>query len=91
MSWSKPDFYDELDLEVHVLFNDVDVCVDPEAWVGYVLRPEEVEPLRTLGTLFGALIDDLGDVPDATYLADPRWPEVVVAAGTALAATEAPE
>lgn len=80
-----PGFYDELDIEVHVLFDDIDVCVEPERWVGYVLESaDEVEPLRRLGNALGALIDDLGDAPDSDYLADPRWPGVVEAAAAAL-------
>jgi hypothetical protein len=75
--WPEPDFVDNLDENVHILFDDVDVCVDPDRWVGIVLYAAEVEPLRRLGEVFGALIDDLGDVADDVYLADPRWPTVV--------------
>jgi hypothetical protein len=49
----------------------------PDRWVGVVLHPAEVEPLRRLGQVLGAMIADLGDVPDEVYLAEPRWPSVV--------------
>jgi len=75
--WPDPASYDSLDENVHILFDDIDVCVDPARWVGIVLHPAEVEPLKTLGEVFGALIDDLGDVSDEVYLADPRWSTVV--------------
>ena len=69
--------YDNLDFQVHILFDDIDVCVDPDRWVGLVLNTTEVEPLRRLGELFGGLINDLGNVPDEVYLAEPRWATVV--------------
>jgi hypothetical protein len=81
--WPEPNAYDSLDEQVHILFDDIDVCVDPARWVGVVLQPSEVEPLRRLCELFGVLIDDLGDVPDEVYLAEPRWPSVVELARTA--------
>jgi hypothetical protein len=87
--WPDPEGYDSLDENVHVLFDDIDVCVDPVGWVGVVLHPSEVEPLQKLGEVFGALIDDLVDVPDEVYLADPRWPSVVELARAAHAAMSA--
>lgn len=75
--WPEPDVVDNLDENVHILFDDMDVCVDPDRWVGIILHPAEVEPLRRLGEAFGALIQDLGDVPNEVYLADHRWPSVV--------------
>src|SRR5690348_5247643 len=80
-----PNYHDDLDLEVHVLFDDVDVCVDPDRWVGDVLEAGEVAPFRRLGTALGAMIDDLGNAQDADYLADPRWSGVIEAATAALA------
>jgi len=79
-------YYDSVDENVHTLFDDVDVCVDPAGWVGIVLYPAEVEPLRKLGHVYGGLINDLGDVSDDVYLADPRWPTVVELARAAHAA-----
>lgn len=78
-----PGYYDELDLSVHTLFDDAAVLPDPASAVGTVLHPDEVGPLDGLGAVFGPLIDDLGDQPDAVYLADPRWDDVVRAAAGA--------
>jgi hypothetical protein len=75
-----PGYYDELDLSVHTLFDDAAVLPDPASAVGTVLHAQEVGPLAELGAVFGPLIDDLGDQPDAVYLADPRWDDVVRAA-----------
>jgi hypothetical protein len=29
---ARPDYDDSLDVAVHTLFDDIDVCVDPERW-----------------------------------------------------------
>ena len=81
-----PNYDDSLDTVVHTLFDDIDVCVDPERWVGLVLQPGEVEALQAVGSVFRSVLDDLGDVADADYLADARWPEVVSRAASARAA-----
>ena len=47
-NWPDPDFVDTLDKNVHTLFDDVDVCVDPDRWVGILLHPADVESLRRL-------------------------------------------
>lgn len=86
-----PDYDDSLDLVVHTLFDDIDVCVNPERWVGLVLRPAEVESLRALGSTFQGVLDDLGDSTDADYLADPRWPEVVARGAAARSAMIGPD
>lgn len=78
-----PGYYDELDLTIHSLFDDSTVLPDPTTAVGTVIHPDEVEPLTELGAVFGPLIDDLGDQPDAVYLADPRWDDVVRSAAKA--------
>ncbi len=81
-----PTFMDGLDLNVHILFDDTRVLPDPTPVVGVVIHADEVESLQALGDVLALLIDDLGDVPDADYLADPRWAQVVDAAVAALAA-----
>jgi hypothetical protein len=80
-----PNFYDALDERIHALFDDADVLPDPSARIGILLRDEaEVEALRPLGRLLDEMIEDLGDVPDEQYLANPRWSDVVQYAGAAL-------
>lgn len=80
----QPDYYDELKHEIHLLFDDIDVCVDPDRWVGDVLLLDEVESLRQLGQTFSELLDEPALVTYADYLADPRWAEVVRRAKVAL-------
>lgn len=84
-----PEYYDELNLNVHTLFDDSTVLPDPTSAVGDVLYPDEVEPLRALGAVYGPLIDEIGDKTYAVYLAHPQWAEVVRAAGEAWSAMRA--
>lgn len=84
-------YYDDLSLNVHVLYDDTQVLPDPEAVVGAVIFSREVPWLRRLHACLGPMIDDLGDRPDADYLADPRWQLVVKSAREALEAMEAGE
>lgn len=81
--------YDDLSLNVHLLYDDCGVLPDPAGAVGAMLYREEVAPLKRLGVLLDALIDDLGESTDAVYLSDSRWPEVVEAARLALSSMRA--
>lgn len=72
-----PGFFDNLDMNIHTLFDDAVVLPDPEPAIGALIYPDEVEVLRALGAVFEPLIDELGNVGDADYLAHPRWAEVV--------------
>ncbi|WP_328672382.1 SCO4402 family protein [Streptomyces sp. NBC_00328] len=79
-----------LDLVVHVLFDDSRVLDDPEPPVGEVLASaREVRAARELAEVLGRLIDELGDVGDEVYLASPRWPAVVTAARSMIEAMRA--
>jgi len=93
--WGKYDpdvnYYDDLSLCVHVLYDDCRVLPSPESAVPAVLYPDEVASFRELEAALGPLIVDLGDRPDADYLADPRWGLVVEAASKALRLMEASE
>ena len=75
--------YDDLDINVHILYDDTRVLPDPSAQVGIVLFAEDVPPLRALEEVLGPLIDELGDVPDREYLANPRWNSVLAVAARA--------
>lgn len=77
-------FFDDLTLNVHILFDDVQVLPDPADAVGDVLRPNEVASLAALGAALAPLLDELGDVGDAAYLAHPAWDRVISAAQGAL-------
>lgn len=80
--------YDDLTLNIHLLYDDCRVLPDPSVQVGTVLLPSDVAPLRALQAELAPLLDDLGDRPDSAYLKDPRWARVVAAAGVALRALE---
>lgn len=77
-------YYDDLDMNVHVLYDDAQVLPDPESAVPSVLHESEVSAMHAVGAVLCQMIQDLGDRPDAEYLSDPRWPAVVRAAGEAL-------
>ena len=73
-----PDYYDELDLNIHVLFDDLCILPHPGPADHQVLLPgPEVGRLAALGTVFDSMIRRLGDLGDADYLSDPQWPEIV--------------
>ena len=79
-----PKYYDEFQLELDTLFNDIDVCRDPESWVGSVLYRDEVSYLRSLGVALDEITadDSLGE--DEEFIADARWPRIVELAHSAL-------
>ncbi len=82
-------FYDDLDQNIHILFDDTQVLPDPSDRVGSYLYADEVAPLRELGTVLDAVIDRLGDVSADQYMADPLWADVVALARIALSAMRA--
>lgn len=84
-------YYDDLTLVVHTLYDDMEVLPDPSRSVGTVLREREVPVLREVARALSPLLDTHGDEPDRVYLADSRWPNVVVAARRALAVMEGGE
>lgn len=82
------DYYDDLDMNVHVLYDDTEVLPNPETAVPEILHESEVSAVRGVGAVLGPLIRELGDRPDEDYLSDQRWPDVVAAARAALAAMQ---
>lgn len=84
-------YYDDLTLNVHVLYDDCQVVPEPSTAVGAVLFEHEVPALTALDAALGPMIDDLQDASDDAYIADPRWPDVVAAAAAALVAMGAAE
>lgn len=87
----KEHYYDDLDINIHILYDDFMVLPNPGESVGSLIYESEVLPLEALDVILGPMIKDLGDVPDHVYLDDPRWPAVIHAAADALAAMEANE
>lgn len=81
-------YYDDLDLNVHILYDDTQVLPDPASAVPSLLHKSEVPALQAVDAVLGQMILDLGDRPDAEYLSDPRWRAVVRAAGEALTVME---
>lgn len=84
-------FYDDLTLNVNLLYDDSMVLPDPSSAVPELLYPDEVAALETLGATLGQLIERLGERSDRDYLCDPCWPQVVSAAARALAIMRAHE
>ena len=80
----RPNYYDDLTLNVHILYDDTAVLPDPSHTVGSVLFREDVAALEALGDILTPLIDELGEAPDSVYLSSPQWDEVLAAAQFAL-------
>ena len=71
-------YYDELALAVHTLFDDTEIFPVPGPADGFTLLPgNERERLRAVGARLDRMIIRLGAIDDARYLADPQWSEVV--------------
>jgi hypothetical protein len=79
-----PGFFDDLDTNIHILFDDTRVVPDPDTAVGTVLYPGETDTLRGLAEALEPLIEELGDAPDETYLRNHAWANVVERAQRAL-------
>jgi hypothetical protein len=94
-SWGKVEqgvsYYDDLTLNVHILYDDCQVLPDPSTAVGSVLARGEVDALRAVHDALNPLLEDLIDKPDGDYLMDPRWPTVIAAASEALRTMAASE
>ena len=79
--------YEDLTLNIHILYDDTQVLPDPTTRIGTVLFDgDEVVALASLEAPFGRVLDRLGEAPDAEYLVSKEWPEIVQLAGVALAA-----
>lgn len=76
--------FDDLTLNVHILYDDCMVLPDPSSAVPEILHQEEVSALRDLENALGPMIRELRDLPDRAYINDSRWPTVMAAAAEAL-------
>lgn len=82
--YPRENYYDDLDLNIHILYDDTSVLPDPTTTLGQILASRaEVDALRSLAERLDPIIDELGDSPDSAYLSHPRWPGVVDAAESA--------
>jgi hypothetical protein len=90
--WGRVDegvnYYDDLTMNVHTLYDDCLVLPDPQEAVPDVLHPEEIPIFLDLQRALGPMIQDLGDERDDAYMRDPRWPVVVDTAARALVAMQ---
>lgn len=82
------EFYDDLTLNVHILYDDCMVLPEPQGAVPAVLHAQEVPIFRELENALGPMLDDLREEPGAAYMSDPRWSLVVETAARALAVME---
>jgi hypothetical protein len=82
-------FYDDLDLNIHILYDDAAVLPDPEPDVPALLYVSEVGALRSVDAVLSPIISELGDAADSVYMSHPRWPEVARAAAEAFALMKA--
>ena len=80
----RPGCFDNLDLEIHRLFDDTTACADPDGSVPAILYPSEREHFRRLGDVLRDLLDDHTLVTDADFIRDSRWLRVVAVAQEAL-------
>lgn len=79
-------FFDDLTLTVHTLYDDCAVLPDPAPRVGTVLLPTDVTGLVRVHGALGPLLAEHGDAPDSCFTSDPRWDTVIDAAREALRA-----
>lgn len=74
-------YYDDLDLNIHILYDDALVLPDPTAALGQILASRaEVDTFRILAARLDPIINELGNAPDSEYLSHVGWPGVVDAA-----------
>lgn len=85
------EYYDDLDMNIHILYDDCAVLPEPARSVGTIIYPQEVPAFAELADALGPMLQDLGDAPDDAYMSDPRWVGVVGAAGAALTAMQRAE
>jgi hypothetical protein len=83
----RPGYADDLGAAVNVLYDDCQVLPNPTDRLGSVLVDgDELERLRHVDTALDVLLADHRGDDDQAFLDDPRWGNVVDAAGRALAA-----
>ncbi|MDT0469123.1 SCO4402 family protein [Streptomyces gibsoniae] len=83
-----PGYFDDLTLNIHILYDDTAVLDDPSAAIGTTLRDaSEAQAMHRLADRLDEILDALEpETDDASYLGHPLWPGVVEAAAQAHAA-----
>ncbi|WP_369386269.1 hypothetical protein AB5J72_00550 [Streptomyces sp. CG1] len=83
-----PGYFDDLTLNIHILYDDTAVLDHPSAAIGTTLRDaSEAQAMQSLADRLDEILDALEpEADDAAYLAHPLWPGVVEAAAQAHAA-----
>lgn len=85
--FSEPTVYEDLTMNINVLFDDTQVLPDPTQRLGTVLfASDEVPAPAALGALLDEVLDRLGTAGADVYIDDHEWPEVARRASMALAA-----
>lgn len=81
---SYDDYYGDLDLNIHVLYDDTSVLEDPDLTVGSIVYSNEVPLLRALDEVLNPILDEVGDRPDSDYINHAKWATVLNAAAQAV-------
>lgn len=84
--FDRPGSYEDLNMNVHTLYDDTEVLPNPRDSIGTILTDgPEIEALEALAVPYSVLLDRLGDAEPSQYLNAPEWPDVIRAASVALA------
>ncbi|OIJ97375.1 hypothetical protein BIV23_31220 [Streptomyces monashensis] len=83
-----PGYFDDLTMNIHILYDDTAVLDDPSAAIGTTLRDaSEARTIQCLADRLDEILDALEpEADEAAYLGHPLWPGVVEAAAQAHAA-----
>ncbi|MEU6285230.1 hypothetical protein [Streptomyces sp. NPDC047028] len=79
-------YFDDFELNIHILFDDTLVLEDPASALGTILRStEEVNAMEKLASAINDLLASEGsDKTDIQYITSPLWGAVVRSASIAL-------
>lgn len=79
------EYYDDLDMNIHILYDDCRVLPSPERAAPQILYSSEIPALRSVSDALGPILHELGDSPDTEYINNPQWANVLHAASVAVA------
>nr|BFD88403.1 hypothetical protein StreXyl84_78040 [Streptomyces sp. Xyl84] len=83
-----PGYFDDLTLNINILYDDTAVLDDPSAAIGTTLRStSEAQVMQRLADRLNEVLDAVDpEAEDSAYLRHPLWPGIVEAATQAYAA-----